>query len=103
MLGLDRLLGDAGCSCLGSPFVAGRTRTDDGLRRRSNSCRLRPLGQSTQLKNCVSRPAYKAHSVRVLCYGVTIDIEKSTIIKLTSSMDARIVKVLKANGEYIKM
>ena len=31
------------------------------------------------------------------------DIEESTIMKLTSSMDARIVKVLKANGEYIKM
>ena len=31
------------------------------------------------------------------------DIEESTIMKLTSSMDARSVKVVKANGEYIKI
>ena len=34
---------------------------------------------------------------------ISRDIEESTIEKLTSSMDARIMKVVKANGEYIKM
>ena len=31
------------------------------------------------------------------------DIEVSTIKKLISSMDAKIIKVVKANGEYFKM
>ena len=45
-----------------------------------------------------SKPELKAAIEKILR-----DIEESTIKKLTSSMDARILKVVKANGEYIKM
>ena len=45
-----------------------------------------------------SKPELKAAIERILT-----DIEESTIQKMTSSMEARILKVVKANGEYIKM
>ena len=45
-----------------------------------------------------SKPELKAAIERTLR-----GIEESTIKKLTSSMDARIMKVIKADGDYIKM
>ena len=45
-----------------------------------------------------SKPEMKAAIERTLS-----GIEESTIKKLTSSMDARIMKVVKADGDYIKM